>query len=73
MNLRIGEQGPVRILLRGVPSSWNGAAVWREMRREPVTLNIEQAGGATYVTVPSVGAWNGGYLSGAETVSRLQH
>ena len=34
---------------------------------------IEQAGGATYVTVPSVGAWNGGYLSGAETVSRLQH
>ena len=43
------------------------------MRREPVTLNIEQAGGATYVTVPSVGAWNGGYLSGAETVSRLQH
>lgn len=73
MNLRIGEQGPVRILLRGVPSAWNGAAVWREMRREPVTLNIEQAGGATYVTVPSVGAWNGGYLSGAETVSRLQH
>ncbi len=73
MNLRIGEQGPVRILLRGVPSAWNGAAVWREMRREPVTLNIEQAGGATYVTVPSVGAWNGGYLSGAEAVSRLQH
>jgi hypothetical protein len=64
MNLRIAEQGPVRILLRGVPSAWNGAAVWREMRREPVTLNIEQAGGATYVTVPSVGAWNGGYLTG---------
>jgi hypothetical protein len=66
MNLRITEQGPVRVLLRGVPQTWKGA-VWNEMRREPVGLELEQTGGETYATIPSVGAWNAGYLSGAET------
>ena len=26
MNLRIVEQGPVRVLLRGVPPTWKGVA-----------------------------------------------
>lgn len=64
MNLRIAEQGPVRILLRNVPPTWKGV-VWHEMRREPVKLALERSGGETYATIPSVGAWNGGYLSGA--------
>ena len=64
LNLRISEQGPVRILLRGVPPTWKGV-VWHEMRREPVKLALERTGGETYATIPSVGAWNGGYLSGA--------
>ena len=63
MNLRITEQGPVRILLRGIPQAWKGA-VWNEMRREPVKLDLERIGGETYVTIPSVGAWNAGYLCG---------
>lgn len=63
MNLRISEQGPVRILLRGVPPAWKGV-VWHEMRREPVRLEFERAGGETYVTIPSVGPWNGGYATG---------
>ena len=62
MNLRIAEQGPVRILLRGVPPTWKGV-VWHEMRREPVRLEFERAGGETYVTIPSVGPWNGGYAT----------
>lgn len=66
MNLRITEQGPVRILLRGIPQTWKGA-VWNEMRQEPVRLELEQTGGETYVTIPSVGAWNAGYLCGVET------
>ena len=65
MNLRIAVQGPVRILLRGVPQSWR-VAVWNEMRRDPVRLGIERAGGEAHVEIPSVGAWNGGYLSGGE-------
>ena len=63
MNLRIAEQGPVRILLRGVPPSWK-RVVWHEMRREPLTLELKRSGGEAYVAIPSVGAWNGGYLSG---------
>ena len=63
MNLRIAEQGPVRILLRGVPPTWKGA-VWNEMRCAPVRLKLERTGGEAHVTIPSVGAWNGGYMSG---------
>ena len=63
MNLRIAGQGPVRILLRGVPQKWKGV-VWNEMRRAPVRLELERVGGETYVTIPSVAAWNGGYISG---------
>lgn len=69
MNLRIVEQGPVRILLRGVPPTWKGV-VWHEMRREPVKLELERAGDETYVTIPSIAAWNGGYVTGVDTIQQ---
>ncbi len=37
-------------------------AVWREIRREPVTLSIHRADGICRVEVPSIGIWNGGFL-----------
>lgn len=63
MNLRISDQGPVRVLLRNVPPSWSGV-VWNEMRRAPAKLELERTAGEAYVTIPSIGAWNGGYLTG---------
>ena len=63
LNLRISEQGPVQILLRKVPSEWTHV-VWNEMRRSPVRLQLERSGDDSFVTIPLVGAWNGGYLSG---------
>ena len=63
MNLRITDQEPVRILLRSVPSAWKGV-LWNEMRRKPIKIEIERIGSEAYATIPSVGAWNGGYMTG---------
>ena len=63
LNMRISEQGPVRILLRKVPSEWTHV-VWKEMRRSPVRLSLERRGDDSFATIPLVGAWNGGYLYG---------
>ncbi|MGN0833739.1 MAG: hypothetical protein ACI4RD_08865 [Kiritimatiellia bacterium] len=62
LNLRIGDQGPVRIRLRQVPTDWQ-AVEWHELCRPAVRLAFEREGDETYVTVPCVGAWNGGYLT----------
>ena len=62
VNLRISDQGPVRLLLRKLPPSCK-SMVWNEMCREPLSLELENVGGETFVTIPAVGAWNGGYLS----------
>lgn len=61
LGLRIEEQGPVRLRLRGVPEGAT-SAVWREIRREPQALAIIRGDGVCCVEVPSVGAWNGGYI-----------
>ena len=61
LGLRLDEQGPVRLRLRGVPENATHA-VWREIRREPVVLPIRREGGVCRVEVPSIGAWNGGFL-----------
>jgi hypothetical protein len=43
---------------------------WRELRRKPVRLKIERdEHGEAYVSVPSIGAWNAGFLE-IGTVSR---
>ena len=60
LNTRIEAQGPVTLRLRGVPAG--AAAVWRELRRAPVPLALVRDGACARVTVPSVGAWNGGYV-----------
>ncbi len=61
LGLRLDEQGPLRLRLRGVPEDV-AHAVWREIRREPVALPIHREGGICRVEVPSIGAWNGGFL-----------
>lgn len=61
LGVRLDEQGPVRLRLRGVPQRAS-KAVWREIRREPVPLPIRREGVVCRVEVPSVGVWNGGYL-----------
>lgn len=61
LGLRLDVQGPVRLRLRGVPQS-AATAVWREIRREPVVLPVLREGGVCHVEIPSVGAWNGGYV-----------
>ncbi|MBR2487787.1 MAG: hypothetical protein IKB52_01550 [Kiritimatiellae bacterium] len=38
--------------------------VWNEMRRAPAKLELERTAGEAYVTIPSISAWNGGYLTG---------
>lgn len=62
MNTRITEQGPVRIQLRHMPADWT-AVDWNEMCRPPLRLMLERREGSSFVTIPSVGAWSGGYLS----------
>lgn len=37
-------------------------AVWHELRKASVSLPIERKDGQMTVTVPSVGAWNGGWI-----------
>ena len=60
VNTRISEQGPVVVKLRRFQT---GAATWHEMRRPPQGLPVERRGSDAFVTIPSVAAWNGGYLS----------
>lgn len=61
LNLRLDGQGPLRLRLRGVPSGVK-QAVWREIRSEPKPLAVSRDGGVCHVEVPSLGAWNGGFL-----------
>ena len=61
VNLQFDAQEPVRLRLRGVPSGAK-SAIWREMRREPVALALERDGGLCRVEIPSIGAWNGGFV-----------
>ena len=60
LNTRIDAQGPLTLRLRGVPAG--ATAVWREMRRAPVPLVLSREGALSRVTIPEIGAWNGGYV-----------
>ena len=61
VNVRIEEQGPLTLRLRHVPAG-RASATWREMNRAPVTLPLVREGDIVRVTVPSVSAWNAGWL-----------
>ena len=62
VNTRISVQGPVRVKLRRAAFP-TGKAVWHEMRHAPLSLPLEGQGSDLFVTIPSVDAWNGGYLA----------
>ena len=69
LNGRIDTQGPIRLCLRSLPSDVQ-KVTWRELRRKPVKLRVERdEDGVAYVSVPSIGAWNAGFLE-IGTVSR---
>ena len=57
LNVRIDGQGPIRLRLRNFAPGVT-KAVWHELRRQPVVVPIEDG----RVEIPSIGAWNGGYL-----------
>jgi hypothetical protein len=61
LNVRIDAQGPVDLLLRGVPSDVTTAR-WCELRRAPVDVPLRRAGGDVVAVIPEIGAWNAGYL-----------
>jgi hypothetical protein len=61
VNLQFDAQWPVRLRLRGVPPGAK-CAIWREMRREPVALALAHEDGLCRVEIPSISAWNGGFL-----------
>ena len=62
INCRIDEQGPVRLQLRSLPQGVK-RVVWRELRQKPVRLRVERdEQGRAYVDVPSIQAWNAGFV-----------
>lgn len=62
INTRIDSQEQLRIRLSGVPSDVK-FLMWREMKKKPVRVRLERdADGLCYVTIPSISAWNAGFL-----------
>ena len=62
INTRIDSQEQIRIRLSGVPSDAK-SVMWREMKKKPVRVRLERdADGLCYVTIPSISAWNAGFL-----------
>jgi hypothetical protein len=61
LNLRIGVQGPIRIAIRNLPKEVKNL-VWRELRCEPKILPVLHDKEFSYVEIPSLGPWNGGFL-----------
>ena len=62
VNARIDFQRPIRMRLRGVPAGADGATWWA-LREKPVSLPLVRNGGETLVEMPSVSAWNCGWLA----------
>ena len=61
VNTTIGETAPVRLRLRGVAAGVK-KAVWAAFDSKDVVIPVVREGGEAVVTIPSVSAWNGGYL-----------
>ncbi len=62
ISTRIDSQEQLRIRLSGVPSDVK-FLMWREMKKKPVRVRLERdADGLCYVTIPSISAWNAGFL-----------
>ena len=61
VNVRIGSQGSVRLRLNGVPDGARHAE-WHEIGKSAVRLPIVRDGAVCRVEIPSIGAWNGGFV-----------
>ena len=62
VNCRIDAQQSIRFALPSLDSGTR-KAVWRELRRPAVRLRIERGkDGTAFVEVPSVAAWNAGFI-----------
>ncbi len=61
INARIDTQKPVRVRLRGVPSGTK-SATWRAFHGKPVTVPVEREGADAIAVIPSLAAWNCGWL-----------
>ena len=61
VNARIDEQKPLSLRLRGVPAG--AQATWWALRGQPVAVSVGRlSGGEATVTIPSLSAWNCGWL-----------
>ena len=60
VNARIDVQKGIRLRLRGVRAG--SAAVWQELRGEPVQLPVEIRGDEAFATIPAASAWNCGWI-----------
>lgn len=58
LNVRIDRQDPVCLRLRNLTPGAR-KAVWHELRCQPIDVPIKDG----RVVIPSIGAWNGGYLA----------
>jgi hypothetical protein len=61
VNASVGDAPPVRMRLRGVPASAS-KAIWSAYDAADVQLKIERSGVDSFVTLPALGPWEGGYL-----------
>ncbi|MBQ8837732.1 MAG: hypothetical protein IJ005_00265 [Bacteroidales bacterium] len=62
VNTRIDVQEQVKIRLSSLPEVCR-TVYWHELKEKPVRLRLEHDGGQTYAVIPSIAAWNAGYLS----------
>ena len=62
LNARIDRQEPLRLRLRKV-SADAATAVWREMRGGRKDVAVSRDGNDAIVEIPSLSAWNWGWLA----------
>ena len=59
VNASVGATSPVRLRLRGVAAR---KAVWSSLDAADVVLDVVHEGSDSFVTLPSIPAWSGGYV-----------
>ena len=62
VNARIDVQKSLRIRLRGVPADVK-SATWRAFHEKPLSVPVKRQGTDVVATLPSLSAWNCGWLS----------
>ena len=61
INSRIDVQGPILFSLASVPEDAK-SAIWYELRKKPVKLNIQYDAVGAFIEIPQLDAWNAGFL-----------